>query len=103
MARDFAKSFYNSAAWKHTSKAYGDSVFWICERCGHEGNIIHHKKYLNPNNIDNPDITLSWDNLMCVCTECHNIIHGYQQERQPVFDESGQLIALAAAVKPPLS
>lgn len=82
MARDFAEAFYHSAAWKHCRASFikhRQSVDGgICERCHvRPGKIIHHKIHLSPDNIDNPDITLSFDNLVYVCHECHNIIHGY--------------------------
>ena len=92
MAREFAKAFYNSAAWKHTSKAYAASVFFICAKCGHQGYIVHHKIPLTPENIGNPDITLSWSNFMYLCLECHNAIHGKEEGRQMVFDETGNLV-----------
>ena len=85
MARDFAESFYHSSAWKKCRKAYiqyRQAVDGgICERCGKQlGKIIHHKIHLTPDNIDDPDISLSFDNLIYVCHECHNIIHGYAPE-----------------------
>lgn len=92
MAREFAKSFYNSAAWKHTSKAYASSKFFLCEKCGHQGYIVHHIKHLSPQNINDPEIALSWDNLMYLCLECHNRIHGKQVERKMLFDEDGNMI-----------
>lgn len=95
MAREFAKAFYNSAAWKHTSKAYAASKFYLCEKCGHEGYIVHHKKHLTPANINNPEITLSWDNLMYLCLECHNRIHGKQDERVALFDSNGNMIGFS--------
>ncbi|WP_196606507.1 HNH endonuclease [Pectinatus frisingensis] len=95
MARAFAKSFYNSAAWKHTSKAYAASKFYLCEICGRPYKIVHHKKWLTPENINNPDITLNWNNLMCVCLDCHNRIKEDNEKsklRNIIFDSDGNVI-----------
>lgn len=48
----------------------------MCERCHSAlGFIVHHKKYITPENINDPNITLSWDNLEYICQDCHNIEH----------------------------
>lgn len=92
MAREFAKQFYNSSAWKKTSKAYAASKFFLCEKCKRQGYIVHHVKHLTPQNINDPEIALSWGNLMYLCLECHNRIHGKQDERKMLFDEDGNMI-----------
>lgn len=94
MAREFAKSFYNSMAWRKVSKAYAASVFYLCEQCGRPGYIVHHKTHLTPQNIHDPEITLNWNNLMFLCTECHNKIHGAQEGRKIEFDEYGNLVGV---------
>lgn len=102
MAREFAKSFYNSAAWRKTSKVFAASKFFLCEKCGHQGYIVHHKKPLTPENIGDPNITLSWSNLMYLCLECHNAIHGSDSGRKMIFDDDGNLINVIDR-KPPRS
>ena len=76
MAKEFAKSFYNSKAWKKCRAAY---IAYrqrvdggLCESC-HEapGYIVHHKIELTPDNIDNPDIALGFGNLKYDCHICH--------------------------------
>lgn len=94
MARDFAKSFYMSAAWKHCRKAYIEHVHGLCERCHKPGWIVHHKVYLTPDNINDPDVTLNFNNLEYLCLDCHNIEHG--GEGEPIkeglyFDEFGDI------------
>lgn len=77
----FARKFYSSSAWLKCRKAYISmreaSDGGICERC-HEnpGYIIHHRVELTPDNISDPNVSLSFDNLMYVCHDCHNVIHG---------------------------
>lgn len=36
-------------------------------KCGRPGAIVHHKEHLTPQNINDPDITLSEDNLELLC------------------------------------
>ena len=88
--REFAKSFYRSKEWKQTSRAYMTSKNYVCERCGSVGEICHHKKYLNPSNINDPYITLSFDNLECLCRDCHGKEHELKRD-WVVFDEAGNV------------
>ncbi|GIW49194.1 MAG: HNH endonuclease [Caloramator sp.] len=94
MARDFAKRFYNSKEWEECRKAYFVHRYGICERCGQPGDIVHHKIYLNPSNINNPAISLSFENLELLCQECHNKEHGKKGSLAEglVFDDEGNLI-----------
>ena len=77
MAREFAKGFYNSKQWKQCRAAYikyRQSVDGgMCETCHQKpGYIVHHKTELSPDNINNPDITLSFSNLKYDVHVCHN-------------------------------
>ena len=90
MAREFSRAFYQSKAWKQTSRAYMTMQNYVCERCGAAGEICHHKKYLNPSNINDPNITLSFDNLECLCRECHGKEHELKRDWF-VFDEAGNV------------
>jgi len=74
--RDFAKGLYSSQRWQDTRAAYMSSVCGLCEDCLAKGiykpaAIVHHIEHVEPWNIDNPEITLSWNNLRAVCRECH--------------------------------
>lgn len=90
MAKDYAKSFYNSKAWRECSGAYMASKNYICERCGAVAVICHHKKYINERNINNPYITLNFDNLEALCMDCHNLEH-QRQGCNVSFDDSGNI------------
>lgn len=97
MAKDFAKDFYNSTVWRKTAKLYKQSKLGICERCGrpHNKMIVHHIIELTPENINNPDINLNWDNLELLCIDCHNREHfqKYSSTREDVcFNERGELV-----------
>lgn len=66
----------------------------ICERCGAPARIVHHREYITPENINDPDITLNWDNLEALCQDCHNKEHFVAGATAPglMFDSSGNLI-----------
>jgi len=100
--KDFAESFYKSQRWQKCRRAY------IAERITRDGGycevcrerlifIVHHKIPLNAENILEPYITLSFDNLMGVCKECHDNFegHGLKKKLMPlvIFDDNGQPIA----------
>lgn len=72
----------------------------MCERCSKKGLFnpgveLHHKIYLTPDNINDPYITLNWDNLELLCASCHSVEHmsKYSSTREDVmFNERGELI-----------
>lgn len=100
MAREFSKKFYNSKQWIKCRELYKQSVNGLCERCLSKGKYVlgdevHHKIHLSPNNINNPDITLNWDNLELLCMSCHSIHHMsiYSPLREDVmFNKEGDLV-----------
>lgn len=96
MAKEWAERFYASGAWKRCRLAFLQSKFFICEKCGGAATIAHHKEYLTPGNINDPDVTLNWDNLEALCQDCHNAEHHGSKEGVTaeglMFDENGDLI-----------
>lgn len=91
----WAKKFYNGKAWKVCRLSYIASVHGLCERCGKPGKIVHHKKYLTPQNINDPSISLNHENLEYHCHDCHNVEHfssGAAIEPGFTFDSDGNLI-----------
>jgi thymidine kinase len=94
MARDFAKAFYRSSAWLACRTAYIASVFNLCERCRKPGKILHHKKPLTPNNINDPEIALGFNNLRFLCHACHEAEHSdtYVTRKDVRFDDKGSLV-----------
>lgn len=96
MARDFAREFYNSQAWKNTRAAYTASVGGLCERCKAKGRltpaeIVHHKTHLTPENITDNSITLGWANLEALCRDCHGEVHKKIKKRYKI-DKYGRVI-----------
>lgn len=92
--KPFAAKFYRSKAWQKCRSAYIISRYGLCERCGNAGLIVHHKIELTPENINDPNITLNWDNLELVCLACHNAEHmgGESTAEGLVFDGEGNLM-----------
>lgn len=88
--KEYARSFYNSKAWRDISRLYMASKHYVCERCGGVASICHHKRYITPKNINDPAVTLSMDNLECLCQDCHNQEHSAKVCRA-VFDENGNM------------
>lgn len=77
MAKDFAKSFYNSKSWKAARTAYIKRRISIdgglCETCKKQpGYIVHHKEELTEDNIDNVNVALSFSNMKYDCKYCHD-------------------------------
>lgn len=91
MAKEFARAFYKSAAWRQCRDAYFEHRCGICERCGDPAEIVHHKTHLNAMNINDALITLSWDSLELLCLKCHNAEHMGASALQPgyYFNEDG--------------
>ena len=92
--RDFAKEFYQSKAWRETRAYIFKRDFGLCVRCGKPGEIVHHKRYLTPDNIDDPSVSLNEDNLETLCRECHALEHEGElpTDRALTFDENGDLV-----------
>lgn len=90
--QEFAEKFYNSPAWKKCRIAYSKSQGGLCEMCRKmgrivPGEIVHHKVPLTPSNIENPNITLSFDSLMLLCRDHHAEIHKKNVRRYDVDPE----------------
>ena len=92
--QDFAKAFYLSKQWRETRAYVFERDFGLCVRCGDPGEIVHHKIYLTPENIDNPAISLNPDNLETLCRTCHALEHEgmLPTDSELTFDECGYLV-----------
>lgn len=89
--KEYAASLYSSKAWQRTREAYKKSVGGLCEICWSKGilkpgEIVHHRVHISPDNINDPEITLSFNNLQLVCRDCHAQIHDRKQRRYRVDD-----------------
>lgn len=94
-------TFYNTKAWQECRNGYFKSKGGLCERCLNRGLIVpgvivHHKIYLNAENVKDPTIALNWDNLELLCEEDHNREHfkGKGNNRRYKISEDGEVIIL---------
>lgn len=99
--KQFAEHFYKSASWVKCRNAYMKSKHHLCEECLKNGTIkaaeeVHHIVWLTPDNINDPNITLSEDNLICVCRECHRRLHNKKNNERYRVDEEGFVIPLSS-------
>ena len=90
MSKDFSRSFYNSEAWRRQRRLYATMVHGLCERCGAPGEIVHHRKPLTQDNINDPMYTLSVTNLEMLCRSCHLAIHD-SIDKGVYFDPNGDI------------
>jgi len=91
-----ALPFYSSVAWQNIRRSYAASKAHLCERCLKRGiikrgEIVHHITPLTSENINDPAISLSYDNLMLVCRQCHAEIHA---GKRYTIDENGKITAV---------
>ena len=86
------EKFYKSKAWQKTRDSYIAYRNGKCERCASAGVIVHHKIYITTRNINNPEITLNFNNLELLCRKCHNQEH-FKDKTDYNFDEDGNLIS----------
>ena len=98
MAKQWAKSFYNSNAWRRCRDSYIayriSADGGLCECCHDNlGYIVHHKVILTPANISDVDVSLNFDNLMYVCKDCHDNFpeHFCNNKKKYEFDENGMI------------
>ena len=89
--KKYAEQFYSSTAWKECREAYKKSVGGLCEICltkgiYRAGVIVHHKEHISPENIKDPAILLSWNNLQLLCRECHAAQHDRRKRRYKLDD-----------------
>ena len=94
--KPWAEKFYKSKAWRDCREAYFIFRHGLCERCGEPGKIVHHKEYLTPENINDPNVTLSFENLELLCLPCHSNEHNRTHKEAIreglMFDNLGNLV-----------
>lgn len=100
MSQPYARAFYSSIQWQECREAYARSKKYLCEDCLAKGlytpgEIVHHVINLTPENINDPNVTLNFDNLRLVCRKCHAEEHKHR-ERRYVIDELGNVITKVA-------
>ena len=101
MARSIDRRFYESPEWRRCKAMYMESVNHLCERCLAKGiyepaKIVHHKVHLTEENYGDAAMMFGFDNLMAVCTSCHNEIHGEDKTKRRWKFVDGELVTREA-------
>jgi 5-methylcytosine-specific restriction endonuclease McrA len=94
MAKDWAKQFYNSKAWKECRKIVLRRDLYTCAHCYGRAEEVHHVIELTVDNINDISIALNPDNLLSLCHNCHTkITKGFTGDLQEgyVFTDDGQV------------
>ena len=94
--RDKAISnFYGSKEWEMARHIKVINAKGICEKCGKVGTEVHHIIHLTKENVTDPSISLNQDNLILLCTRCHNKEHKRFCSKTGLgFDSDGNFIKL---------
>lgn len=88
--------FYGTQAWKRCRAGYVKYRRGLCEKClergiYNAGEIVHHKIPITNDNVNDPNVTLNWENLQLLCRECHAEAHGLPRKRYKVLP-NGQIV-----------
>ena len=102
MAKDFAKNFYNSGAWKAARHQALVRDAYTCRVCGARATEVDHIIELTPLNIIDKTITLNPSNLQSLCHDCHTRKTREDKlkckpQRQYVYDADGYVIEVTPA------
>lgn len=89
------QAFYKTQAWVKCRDTYLASVGGLCEKCKEHGlirpaEVVHHKIHINVYNLDDPNVTLNWDNLIALCAKHHAMEHKKVPARY-IIDELGRV------------
>lgn len=99
MAQEFSAGFYNSKTWTKCRAAYYAKARGLCEDCLARGiytpgRIVHHVVPLTPENIGDPNVSLSFKNLRLLCFECHDKAHNaFKVHGRYLMDADGKILA----------
>lgn len=88
------RRFYRSDKWKIARAMKIAEAGGRCEKCGAVGTEVHHIIHLTSENVVDPEISLNQENLMLLCNECHNKVHGrFEGNKKGVyFDDLGNFV-----------
>lgn len=87
------RRFYRSDQWKIARAMKIAAVGGRCEKCGAIGTEVHHIIHLTEKNVIDPEVCLNQENLLLLCNECHNKVHGRFESRSEFkFDENGNVV-----------
>lgn len=96
------EGFYKTKIWQDCRESYARSKNYLCEACLREGQtnvgeIVHHKKKITKKNVNDPEVTLNFDNLELLCRKHHAEAHTNKKPLRYYFDEEGRVICIPDA------
>ena len=94
MARAFARKMYAGKKWQKCREYIFNKYHGLCQDCGKPGEEVHHKIYLTPQNINDPDVVYGEDNLVLLCRDCHYSRHTKRRkgvDDSYYFDDEGNM------------
>lgn len=74
MAKEWARKFYRSVAWRTLRAEVLHRDLYSCEECGGRATEVHHEIALTPANISDPTVALNPALLHSLCHDCHAAI-----------------------------
>ncbi len=91
------EAFYKTTMWQNCRDAYYKSKQGLCERClargqYKAGEIVHHIKHITPKTMNDPAVTLNFDNLQLLCRDCHAIVH--KPSKRFKVDDMGRITGI---------
>ena len=99
MAKSWARAFYRSQAWRAIRRRALIRDGFTCRICGARATEVDHIKELTPDNIKDPKVSLSLDNLQSLCHECHTVktmedkgVISLDCDIEYYFDQDGNIV-----------
>lgn len=87
------EKFYKSDRWHLARSIIIARANGLCEKCGAPGLEVHHKIHLTVDNVDDVSISINPGNLIYLCKDCHNEVHGrFKSKVDYKFDENGNVV-----------
>lgn len=94
--------FYTTRTWRRCRAEFIKSRGRMCEECWKRGVIetgskgrpleVHHIIPLTDENMNDPAITMGWDNLQLLCKDCHDAKKNQSEKtRRYRVDEDGRV------------
>lgn len=74
MAKEWARAFYASQAWRTVRQEVLRRDGFTCRDCGGRATEVHHSIELTPHNIGSLSISLNPKLLVSLCHDCHTKI-----------------------------
>ena len=93
MAKEWARKFYRSKAWRTLRAEVLHRDLYSCEECGGRATEVHHAIPLTAENIDDLTVALNPALLHSLCHDCHAAITLGRADCADgfFFDADGQL------------